>query len=335
MCSEPDEIVGSGWFTKRLGIQIGARYQPEGLHIHQEYAEDGKAAQDVEQPDPGVLLRSCCRLSRYRRLHCISPLLWFSPHGQGTGMRCGKFRRPHEAHTRERPWTKAPMTGNGAQTFRLDAAIEDRSGESAMTSKKLEQIASDGADFHDFRDVVPQHVLDPHLQRRRRRGASGAGALHPQVHHAALEPLKDDVAPILRHRRTHAGVEEFLDLRRHLVSFTMLRVARVRLALQQRLSGDKVLHDYAEDARLEQKPLALIVLADRDESVTEENPGYAVDLEQPPRERRALGFFLRRKAGSAFRHHRAAGQELESRRVRRLLGLNEHQGAPVVLPVTS
>src|SRR5690625_676932 len=135
MCSEPDEIVGSGWFTKRLGIQIGARYQPEGLHIHQEYAEDGKAAQDVEQPDPGVLLRSCCRLSRYRRLHCISPLLWFSTHRQGTGMRCGKFRRPHEAHTRERPWTKAPMTGNGAQTFRLDAAIEDRSGESAMTSK--------------------------------------------------------------------------------------------------------------------------------------------------------------------------------------------------------
>src|SRR5262245_15730571 len=75
----------------------------------------------------------------------------------------------------------------------------------------------DGANLHDLRDIVLQHVLDAHPQGRRRARTAGAGDLEMDVDDAALEAAKDDVAPILGHRRTHARIEQLLDLRNDLV----------------------------------------------------------------------------------------------------------------------
>src|SRR3546814_16883646 len=68
---------------------------------------------------------------------------------------------------------------------------------------------SDGgrADFYHFGNIVLEHVLDAHLQGRRRAGAARAGTLHVQVDDALVETLEDDVAAVLRHGWTDAGVE--------------------------------------------------------------------------------------------------------------------------------
>src|SRR5690606_1925557 len=190
------------------------------------------------------------------------------------------------------------------------------------------------AHFHDFWDIVPQHVLNAHLQGRGGGGAAGTGALHAQVDDTSLKPMEHDVAAVLSDRGAHPRVEQFLDLRGDFVSLAMIGVAVISGADEEGLTGDEMLHDDPEDARLQEEPFPRLVLADRDEVASEEDAGDTVDLKQAARQGRTLGLFLRRKAGGAFRHNRTAGQELESRRVRRLLGLNKHGRAPVVLPVT-
>ena len=57
-----------------------------------------------------------------------------------------------------------------------------------------------------------QKILDAHLERGRRARAARARALHVQVDHAIPEVLEDDIAAVLRHRRTNARIEKFLDL---------------------------------------------------------------------------------------------------------------------------
>src|SRR5690349_13324274 len=54
-----------------------------------------------------------------------------------------------------------------------------------------------------FRHVVLEHVLDPGLQRGRRRRATRAGAAHVQPDHAGgrLELAEHDVAAVLGHGR--------------------------------------------------------------------------------------------------------------------------------------
>src|SRR6056297_800782 len=70
----------------------------------------------------------------------------------------------------------------------------------------------DGPDLDHLGDVVAQQVLDAHLERQRRRGAAGAGPLHVQVDNAAIKTMKGDVATVLSNRRTHACVQQILDL---------------------------------------------------------------------------------------------------------------------------
>src|SRR6056297_4001400 len=70
---------------------------------------------------------------------------------------------------------------------------------------------ANGAHLGRLRDIVAQQVLDPHLQGDGRGRAAGTGALHMQVDNAALEPVKGDVAAILRHGRPHPGIQQFLD----------------------------------------------------------------------------------------------------------------------------
>src|SRR5690606_11731388 len=144
--------------------------------------------------------------------------------------------------------------------------------------------------------------------------------------HTLLEAMEGDVPAILRDRRAHAGIEQFLDLRRDLVVFRVIRVPTVNHGGQERLPGDEVLHDDAEDARLEQEPFPLLILGHRNEIIAEEDPGYALHLEKPTGEWRTLCLLRRRKAGGAFGHHRPPGQKLEGCRVGCLLGLNEHEG---------
>ena len=74
-----------------------------------------------------------------------------------------------------------------------------------------------------------------------------------------------------------------------------------------------MLHDGAEDRRLQVLPLA-VGLGDGDEVVAEEHAGDARDLEQALGERRRRG--ARGIAGieGAFGHHDPAGQELQGRR---------------------
>src|SRR5205807_4156361 len=77
----------------------------------------------------------------------------------------------------------------------------------------------DRADLDDFGDVMAEHVLDSRLQGRGRARAARARALHVQVDDAVRKIIEDDVAAIHRHRRPHAGLEQFLDLSDDFVFF--------------------------------------------------------------------------------------------------------------------
>src|SRR5262245_24217936 len=65
--------------------------------------------------------------------------------------------------------------------------------------------------LHDIRHVVAQQVLDAVTKRCSRRGATGAGALHVEKHHAILEAAERDVAAIILDGRANAGLDQLLD----------------------------------------------------------------------------------------------------------------------------
>ena len=100
-----------------------------------------------------------------------------------------------------------------------------------------------------------------------------------------------------------------------------------RLLAEDRHAGHEVLHDRAEDRRLDVRPLA-VGLGDGDEIAAEEDAADAVDREQPLGERRGRRLVGRAVFGRAGAEHDAAGQELQARRVRRGFGLDEHGVAP-------
>src|SRR5271165_4922575 len=74
------------------------------------------------------------------------------------------------------------------------------------------RLQVDLLDRDNFRNVVAQHVLDAVLEGRARRRAARARTLHVQPHDALPIAAEDDVAAVTRHRRTHACVQQFLDL---------------------------------------------------------------------------------------------------------------------------
>ena len=124
----------------------------------------------------------------------------------------------------------------------------------------------------------------PCLQRRGRRRAAGAGALHVQVDDAFLVALEGDVAAVVGDGRAHAGLDQVLD------DGDRLRVLGVeefvaRLPRSPRLSASSgapdmiVLHDGAEDRRLHLLPVA-VGLGDRDEVGAEENAADIRNVEQ-------------------------------------------------------
>src|SRR5262245_19131572 len=75
----------------------------------------------------------------------------------------------------------------------------------------LDEASGDLLDMLHFRVEVAKQVLDAVLQRRRRRRAARARALHIEEHRAVLIAAEGDVAAVLRNGRTHARVKKLLD----------------------------------------------------------------------------------------------------------------------------
>src|SRR5690606_29495805 len=111
--------------------------------------------------------------------------------------------------------------------------------------------SGDLLDALHLRHEVAQEVLDAVLQRRGRRGAARAGALHVQEDGAVLEAAEGYVAAVLGHRRAHARVEQLLDGDDDLLVGRVVEllagVALVTLGVagQHRVAGHGVLHDAA------------------------------------------------------------------------------------------
>src|SRR6516164_10682418 len=68
-------------------------------------------------------------------------------------------------------------------------------------------------DFGHVGNEVTQQILDAVAQRRRRRRAARASALHVEINDAVLETLERDIAAVVGDRRPHPGLEQFLDRR--------------------------------------------------------------------------------------------------------------------------
>src|SRR5581483_11245131 len=190
--------------------------------------------------------------------------------------------------------------------------------------------ASDGPHFLNVGAEVPQQVLDPVAQGGRRARAAGTGAAHVQEDHAVLEAAEHDVAAVVGDRRPHARVEQLLD------GLDRVLVLRV-VALERRLLGgvvltvddgsarQVVLHDGAEDGRLQMLPLVDLALGHGDEVGAEEHPGHVVDAEQTPLQRRGPRLLLVAEVHRPVAQHRLVRYELERGWVGSRLGLNEHR----------
>src|SRR4051812_31773216 len=62
-----------------------------------------------------------------------------------------------------------------------------------------------------IRHEMLEQVLDAVLQRRGRRRAAGAGALHVEIDDAVLETAEGDVPAVIGDRRPHPGLDQVLD----------------------------------------------------------------------------------------------------------------------------
>src|SRR6056297_3224549 len=141
-----------------------------------------------------------------------------------------------------------------------------------VSNPRVSGLDTDRAHLGHFGDVMAQQVLDPHLERDGRGRTAGAGPLHMQVDHPALEAVKGDVATILCHRGAHAGVEQFLDLTDDLgILAAMFGMARRAAALagHHRLTGLVMLHDRPENRGFDMVPLGAVAFGHGHEIIAE------------------------------------------------------------------
>jgi hypothetical protein len=158
--------------------------------------------------------------------------------------------------------------------------------------------------------------------------AARAGALHDQIDGAILEAPEGDVAAVAGHRRADAGFEQFLDgldrggvlLVEELLAVLFCRAIAVG---EDRRAGHEVLHDRAEDGRLQMLPFA-VRLRHGDEVVAEEHGRDARHGKEPLGERGDFASFRSLRLERAFRHHDAAGQEFQGGRIGSRFGLDKH-----------
>src|SRR5438105_2001183 len=102
---------------------------------------------------------------------------------------------------------------------------------------------------------MPEQIFDAALEGSGRGWATGAGAAHVEEHLTVAETLEGDVAAIHGDGRANAGRDQFLD---DLDGFAIGRVEELltghfrRLArIDNRLAGEEMLHDDAEDRGLD------------------------------------------------------------------------------------
>src|SRR3984893_17121284 len=132
--------------------------------------------------------------------------------------------------------------------------------------------------FGDVGNEMAQQILDAVAQRRRRRRAARAGALHVEIDDAVLETLEGDIAAVVGHRRPHPGLDQILDggdgVGIGRIEKLLAVVRRAAAAIEQGRARHEMLHDGAKDHRLELLPLAG-ALGHRDEIGAEENAAAA------------------------------------------------------------
>src|SRR5579872_4364629 len=105
---------------------------------------------------------------------------------------------------------------------------------------------------------MSQKVLDTMLQRRGRRGAARAGALHIEVDDAVLEAAESNVAAVIGHRWPYPGFDQVLDhanrfsvsLAEKLLSFVGGLVAGHAAIGEKRRARHVMFHDGAENCGL-------------------------------------------------------------------------------------
>src|SRR4051812_143378 len=127
-------------------------------------------------------------------------------------------------------------------------------------------------DFDHVGHEMPQQVLDAVLQRRGGGRATRAGALHVEIDDTVLEAAERDVAAVIGDCRAHPRFDQVLDGRNGIgvilveefALFVGGLVAAGTAVGQQWRAGHVVLHDGAQDRRLEMLPVA-VVLGYRDE----------------------------------------------------------------------
>src|SRR5262252_7029114 len=142
-----------------------------------------------------------------------------------------------------------------------------------------------GPNLLHVRTEVTQQVFDAVAQRGRRTWTSRAGAAHMQEHHAILVAVEDDVAAIVGDSGPHAGVEQLFDGFDRVLVFGTIVLGGGAFALTSVghgwSAGDIVVHDGAEDGRLDVLPLLRLALGNRNEIGPQEDAGDPLHIKQP------------------------------------------------------
>ena len=138
-------------------------------------------------------------------------------------------------------------------------------------------------------------------------GQPGASAAHGQIDHPPVKPVEGDVAAILSNCRTHARIQQFLDLRHYRpIRTLMLGVIAAGMAFfHQRPPRREVIHDGTENGRLDMGPVH-VALGHGDEVRTEEDAGHALNRKDLARQGRCAGRFQIPEVDGARAHDRAA-----------------------------
>src|SRR5579871_1501977 len=150
-------------------------------------------------------------------------------------------------------------------------------------------------------------------------------------HDAVLKAAERDVATVIGDRRTHAGLDQLLDLSHRLGVLAIekfISMGRFRPLRDDRCAGQEVLHDGAEDRWLDVLPLP-VGFRDRDEVTAEKHAGHPRNAEQLHRQWRIGGLSGARNIENALGKHRPAGQELQGGRIGGCFGLDEHLTSPL------
>ena len=101
---------------------------------------------------------------------------------------------------------------------------------------------------------MPQKILHAIFERRGRRRAAGARALHREIDNTLAKTAKHDIAAIARYRWANARLEQFLNgingclIRRFKkLAFILITVLFGRFIEQERIAAHEMFHDCAKD----------------------------------------------------------------------------------------